>query len=69
MDKIEAVKQVRSKTGLGIFEVKKALEACKWDAAVAIQYLYSNAKVPNKPVGTAGALFSYVHHNRKIGAI
>lgn len=68
MDKIEAVKLVRKRTGLGIFDVKKALEACDWDVDKSFKYIKENAKPCDKPVG-AGGVFSYVHHNKKMGAL
>lgn len=68
MDKIETIKYVRGKTGLGIFDVKKALEHSDWDVEKAIQYIRSTAQACTKPVG-AGSIFSYVHHNNKIGVL
>jgi elongation factor Ts len=68
MNKIEAIKNLREVTGLGLAECKAALEATDWDADKALNYAKEHVKPSDKPVG-AGAVFSYIHHNKTIGVL
>lgn len=68
MNKVNLIKEVREITGLGIAECKNALEATNWQLDSAVKHAKENSKPSDKPVG-AGAIFSYIHHNRLIGAL
>jgi len=70
---IDNLKQLRQQTGVSFSLCKKALEQsngdlnkakkilCKWGAEIS---LAKTQKVTNE-----GSLFSYLHHNKKIGAL
>lgn len=68
MNKIEAIKKLREITGLGLVECRTALEAVNWNIDDALNYAKENIKPSTKPVG-AGAVFSYIHHNKLIGVL
>jgi elongation factor Ts len=65
---IENVKKMRGITGLGLVECKIVLEAAGGDLDTALSNVKDRAKPSTKPVG-AGAVFAYVHHNRKVCAV
>lgn len=70
---IEKLKNLRKKTGISIAWCKKALEESKNDISKAEQLLnqWGEEKVGDKlnRTTTAGAIFSYVHHNKKIASM
>ncbi len=68
MTKVEKVKKIREVTGLGLADCLKALVMSDDDFDKAVEYAKAHIKPSHKPVG-AGAVFSYVHHNRKIGVL
>jgi len=68
MSKLEQVKKLRELTGAGISECLNALEKSEFNFDKANQYLRENIRPSNKPIG-AGAIFSYIHHNQKIGVL
>jgi elongation factor Ts len=68
MSKVEAIKNLREITGMGLSECRKALNASNWDTNEAIEYLKTHARESNKPT-ESGAIFTYVHHNYQLGAI
>ncbi len=70
---LEAIKQLRSMTGAGMLDVKKALEETAGDLEQAAQLLRERgiakaAKKANREVGE-GFVGSYVHHNGKIATL
>lgn len=73
MSLLEAVKQLREKTGAGIVEVKKALEEAGGDEAAAIVLLKKRgeAKALKRTEREAGEgmVFSYIHSNGKVGVL
>lgn len=69
----EQVKQLREKTGAGMMDCKKALEACNGDMDKAVTYLREKgiAKAESK-VGRAtseGLIASYIHAGSKLGTL
>lgn len=70
---LNKIKNLRDKTGAGIVEVKKALTEANGDEIKAIEILRKRGqeKAMKKSERTAqeGAIVSYVHSNRKVGAI
>ncbi|NTW13694.1 MAG: elongation factor Ts [Candidatus Moranbacteria bacterium] len=73
MVKMEQVKSLREKTGAGIVEVKKALEAAGGDEEKAIRILRESgaAKAVKKTDREAkeGVITTYLHSNGRIGAM
>lgn len=73
MSSLEAVKQLREKTGAGIVEVKKALDEAKGDEEQAIALLKKRgeAKALKRTEREAreGMVASYVHSNGKVGVM
>lgn len=71
--KLEDIKKLRDKTGLGIADCKKALVESKGDFAKALEVLKERAgeiaaKKGDRAVGE-GIIESYIHHNNKIGVL
>lgn len=73
MSNIELIKAIREKTGAGIVEVKKALEEAQGreDQALEILRRRGQEKAAKKAdrVAEEGIIASYVHSNKKVGAI
>ncbi len=73
MSTLEAVKQLREKTGAGIVEVKKALEEANGDEEQAIQLLKKRgeAKALKRTDREAheGIVTTYVHSNARVGVM
>lgn len=73
MSSIEAVKQLREKTGAGIVEVKKALEEAGGDEEKAIALLKKRgeAKALKRTDREAheGIVTTYVHSNARVGVM
>ncbi len=73
MSTLEQIKKLREKTGAGIVDVKKALEDAGGDETKAIELLRKRGQEKaGKKAGRSaneGAVVSYVHSNRKVGAI
>ena len=69
---MEAVKELRARTGAGMMDCKNALEECG-DIEKAVDYLREKglAKAAKKAGRTAsqGLVFSYIHTNGKIGVL
>jgi len=67
------VSELRQRTGAGMMDCKKALEATKGDMDAAIEVLRkSGAAKAEKRVGrtaSEGLIGSYIHHNGKIGVL
>lgn len=69
---MELVKRLRQQTGLGIAEIKKAIESAGSDEEKALRWLRENAKAKaEKPTDPAaqGRIGSYRHHNGNVAAI
>lgn len=68
-----AVKELREKTGAGMMECKKALEACNGDMEKAIVYLrergISVAQKKSSRTANEGLITSYIHSGGKIGVL
>ena len=70
---VNAVKEVRLKTGAGMLDCKKAVEQCDGDVARAIESLKEKglamaSKRSERAVGE-GVIASYLHHNSRVGAL
>jgi len=70
---VDAVKEVRLKTGAGMLDCKKAVEQCGGDVAGAIAALKEKglamaSKRAERAVGE-GVVASYLHHNSRVGAL
>lgn len=70
---LNKIKQLREMTGVGMVEVKKALEEAGGDETKAIEIIRKSgqAKAVKKAGRSAkeGVVASYVHSNRKVGAM
>ena len=70
---LNKIKNLREKTGAGIVDVKKALSEAGGDEAKAVEMLrkLGQAKASKKSERTAqeGVIVSYVHSNKKVGAM
>ncbi len=69
---MELVKKLRQQTGLGLAEIKKAIEAAGSDEEKALRWLRENAKAKvEKPTDPAaqGRIGVYRHHNGNAAAI
>lgn len=70
---ISKLKKLREETGISIALCKKALEESKGDIKKAKSLLHSwGAETVKGKVSRStqqGAIFSYVHHNKKIGSL
>ncbi len=69
--RIDQIKKLREQTGAGVADCRACLEACQGDLARAAEMLRQKGlekadKKAQREV-KAGAVFSYVHHNGKIG--
>lgn len=73
MVNIQTLKKLREETGISIALCKKALEESKGDIKKAKSLLHSSgAETVMSKVSRStqqGAIFSYVHHNRKIASL
>lgn len=73
MSSMEQIKALREKTGVGIVEVKKALETAKGDEEQAIRILRESgaAKAVKKTDRETkeGAVAIYLHSNGRVGAM
>ena len=69
----EAIKKLRDMTSAGILDCKNALEETKGDVESAAKYLREKGivKAVNRMSREAreGSIFSYIHHNGKIGVL
>lgn len=70
---LELIKKIRENTGAGIAEIKKALEEASGDESKALEILRIKsqekaAKKSDRQVHE-GVVASYIHSNRKMGAI
>ncbi len=69
----EDVKKLRDKTGVGMMDCKKALEACGGDFDKAVEYLRKKGiEVANKRSGrqaSQGMVSSYIHLGGKVGVL
>jgi elongation factor Ts len=64
------VKLLRDKTGAGIMDCKRALQAALGNPAEAEQILRNEGKFTKKEGPTfEGAIAAYTHHNGRIGAL
>ncbi|HCR38795.1 MAG TPA: translation elongation factor Ts [Synergistaceae bacterium] len=70
---MNAVKELRYRSGAGVLDCRKALEECSNDLEKAVDYLREKglAKAAKKAGRTAseGRVFSYIHTNGKIGTL
>ncbi len=70
---IKLLKKLREETGVSFSLCKKALEESKSDLAKAkkLLNLWSGDKATSKAdrKTSAGAIFSYVHHNKKVASL
>ena len=70
---MDAVKELRARTGAGVLDCKKALSECGGDVEKSVDYLREKglAKAAKKVGRTAaqGLVFSYIHTNGKIGVL
>lgn len=69
----EEVKKLRDKTGVGMMDCKKALEACSGDFDKAVEYLRKKGiEVASKRSGrqaSQGMVSSYIHLGGKVGVL
>ncbi len=63
MNKIEAVKAFRARTGLGLAKAAQALQEADYDLEKAIEIARS-WPMRQREVGKEGSIFSYVHQGR-----
>lgn len=67
------VKELRNKTGAGMMNCKKALQASKGDMALAIENLkqqgLASASKKSSRVATEGLIESYIHAGSRIGVL
>ncbi|MEK7579635.1 MAG: elongation factor Ts [Patescibacteria group bacterium] len=70
---IDSIKKLREQTGLSVLDIKNALEAAAGDEEKAMDILISRGHeiAEKKSARTAkeGVVESYIHSNRKVGAI
>lgn len=73
MSTLEQIKKLREKTGAGVVDVKKAFEDAGGDEAKAVEFLRKRGQEKaGKKAGRSageGVVVSYIHSNRKVGAI
>ncbi len=73
MSQIELIKKLRSATGAGMMDVKKALEDAGWDEEKAVQLLRERGamKAAKKAGREAkeGLITAYIHHNQRLGVL
>ncbi len=70
---VNAVKELRYRSGAGVLDCRKALEECANDLEKAVDYLREKglakaAKKADRPA-SEGRVFSYIHTNGKIGTL
>ncbi len=70
---LNAVKELRYRSGAGVLDCRKALEECGNDLEKAVDYLREKglakaAKKAGRPA-SEGRIFSYIHTNGKIGTL
>jgi elongation factor Ts len=69
----DMVKQLREMTGAGMMDCKNALVESKGDVNLAVELLRKKgvAKAAKKidRVTTQGIVYSYIHHNEKVGVL
>lgn len=70
---LDALKELRYRSGAGVLDCKKALSECGNDLEKAVDYLREKglakaAKKAGRPA-SEGRVFSYIHTNRKIGTL
>lgn len=67
------VKELRERTGVGMMDCKKALEAVNGDIDAAIKYLrekgITKAEAKSTRETREGIVYSYIHSNNKIGVL
>lgn len=70
---LDAVKELRYRSGAGVLDCRKALTECCNDLEKAVDYLREKglAKAAKKAgrVASEGRVFSYIHTNGKIGTL
>lgn len=70
---LDAVKELRYRSGAGVLDCRKALSECSNDLEKAVDYLREKGLVKAaKKAGRAaseGRVFSYIHTNGKIGTL
>ncbi len=70
---INTIKKLRDQTGLSVADIKNALEEAGGDEAKALEILNSSGhKIAEKKTSREakeGVVESYIHNNKKIGAI
>ena len=70
---VEDVKELRSKTGAGMMNCKKALQASKGDIALAIENLrqqgLASASKKSDRIAAEGLIESYIHAGARIGVL
>lgn len=70
---LDAVKELRYRSGAGVLDCKKALSECANDLEKAVDYLREKglAKAAKKAgrAASEGRVFSYIHTNGKIGTL
>ena len=70
---INNIKKIREQTGLSVIEIKKALTEADGDEKKALEVLRSrgqeSAEKKSLRLAKEGIVESYVHANRKVGAI
>lgn len=67
------VKELRERTGVGMMDCKKALEAVNGDMDAAIKYLrekgITKAEAKSTRETREGLVYSYIHSNNKMGVL
>lgn len=70
---LKKIKKLRELTGIGVVEIKKALEEAKGDETKAVEILrikgQKKADKKSQRSTQEGVIVSYVHSNNKVGAI
>ena len=71
--KLQDIKALREKTGVGVMDARKALEESQGDIKKAGEWLKKNAvakalKKADRATGD-GAIFSYIHQTSKVAAM
>jgi elongation factor Ts len=70
---IETVKELRSRTNVGIADCNKALLEVDGDIEKAIEFLKQRgaaiAEAKKDEVATEGVVDAYIHHTRRVGAL
>lgn len=73
MSQLEMIKSLRERTGAGIVDVKKAFDEAGGDEAKALEILKKRGQDKAQKKGDRetheGVVVSYVHSNKKIGAM